>query len=181
MSEPDDKALVRQSLGGDNRSFELLVDRYQRVLYNVSLRMLNSPEDAMDVTQTAFIKAYEKLDTYNSKYKFFSWIYKIMINESLNVLNRRKPLDPVDSNLVSRDKTPDEEYQDNWMAERVQAAVANLPLDYRRLIVLRHFGNLSYRDMSGALDLPEKTVKSRLYTARQMLKDLLLNRGVVRA
>lgn len=181
MSEPDDKALVRQSLGGDNRSFEQLVDRYQRVLYNVSLRMLNSPEDAMDVTQTAFIKAYEKLDTYNSKYKFFSWIYKIMINESLNVLNRRKPLDPVDSNLVSRDKTPDEEYRENWMAERVQAAVANLPLDYRRLIVLRHFGNLSYRDMSGALDLPEKTVKSRLYTARQMLKDLLLNRGAVRA
>lgn len=135
----------------------------------------------MDVTQTAFIKAYEKLDTYNPKYKFFSWIYKIMINESLNVLNRRQPLGPVDSNLVSHDKTPDEEYQENWMAERVQAAVANLPLDYRRLIVLRHFGNLSYRDMSGALDLPEKTVKSRLYTARQMLKDLLLNRGVVRA
>jgi RNA polymerase sigma-70 factor (ECF subfamily) len=158
-----------------------LVDRYEKVLYNVSLRMLNSPEDAMDVTQTAFIKAYEKLDTYNSKYKFFSWIYKIMINESLNVLNRRKPLYPVDSNLVSREKGPDEEYQENWMAERVQAAVANLPLDYRRLIVLRHFGNLSYRDMSGALDLPEKTVKSRLYTARQMLKDLLLNRGVVRA
>jgi len=181
MSEPDDKALVRQSLGGDNRSFELLVDRYQKVLYNVSLRMLNNPEDAMDVTQTAFIKAYEKLDTYNSKYKFFSWIYKIMINESLNVLNRRKPLDSVDSNLVSRDKTPDEEYRENRMAERVQAAVANLPLDYRRLIVLRHFGNLSYRDMSGALDLPEKTVKSRLYTARQMLKDLLLHRGVVRA
>lgn len=181
MSEPDDKALVRQSLSGDNQSFELLVDRYQKVLYNVSLRMLNSPEDAMDVTQTAFIKAYEKLDTYNSKYKFFSWIYKIMINESLNTLNRRQPLGPVDANLVSRDKTPDEEYQENWMAQRVQAAVANLPLDYRRLIVLRHFGNLSYRDMSGALDLPEKTVKSRLYTARQMLKDLLLDRGVVRA
>jgi RNA polymerase sigma-70 factor (ECF subfamily) len=181
MSEPDDKTLVEQSLNGDTRSFELLVDRYEKVLYNVSLRMLNSPEDAMDVTQTAFIKAYEKLDTFNSKYKFFSWIYKIMINESLNVLNRRKPLDEVDSNLVSRDKTPDEEYRENWMAERVQAAVATLPLDYRRLIVLRHFGNLSYRDMSGALDLPEKTVKSRLYTARQMLKDLLLKRGVVRA
>ena len=65
------------------------------------------------------------------------------------------------------------------MAERVQAAVATLPLDYRRLIVLRHFGNLSYRDMSGALDIPEKTVKSRLFTARRQLRGILQRKGIV--
>jgi RNA polymerase sigma-70 factor (ECF subfamily) len=181
MTEPDDKTLVGQCLNGDPESFERLIDRYQKVLFNVSLRMLNDYEDAMDVTQTAFIKAYEKLDTYNTKYKFFSWVYKIMINESLNTLSRRKPIESLDSSIASPEKTPEEQYQDTWKAERVQAAVANLPLDYRRLIVLRHFGNLSYRDMSGALDIPEKTVKSRLYTARQMLKEILLKRGVVGA
>ena len=181
MTETDDKTLVRQCLSGDAKSFEILVDRYQKVLFNVSLRMLNDREDAMDVTQTAFIKAYEKLDTFNFKFKFFSWIYKIMINESLNLLSRRKPFDALDTEMASGEKAPDQQYTENLMAEHVQTAVAHLPLDYRRLIVLRHFGNLSYRDMSGALDIPEKTVKSRLYTARQMLKDLLLKRGVVGA
>lgn len=181
MTEPDDKTLVAQCLSGDTQSFERLVGRYEKVLFNVSLRMLNNYEDAMDVTQIAFVKAYEKLDTYDPKFKFFSWIYKIMVNESLNLLNRRKPLEVVDSQLVSPAKTPDEQYREGRTVERVQAAVASLPLDYRRLIVLRHFGNLSYRDMSGALDIPEKTIKSRLYTARQMLKNVLVGRGVVQA
>ena len=180
MSETNDKALVEQCLGGDTQAFEVLVERYQKVLFNVALRMLNNREDALDVTQNAFIKAYEKLDTYNPKYKFFSWIYKIMINESLNTISRRKPQTEVHQTLASGEKTPDESYSENWTMERVQSAIVKLPLEYRRLVVLRHFGNLSYRDMSGALDIPEKTVKSRLYSARQMLKDILIKRGVVR-
>jgi len=181
MSEPDDKTLIRRCLEGDDRAFEDLVDRYQKVLFNVSLRMLNNREDAMDVTQVAFVKAYQKLDTYDPRFKFFSWIYKIMINESLNYLNRRKIHEEVDERMPSKAPTPETELETARTAEKVQEAVAGLPLDYRRLIVLRHFGNLSYRDMSGALDIPEKTVKSRLYTARQMLKDILVRRGTVQA
>lgn len=180
MSEATDREQVEKCLTGDTQAFEVLVERYQKVLFNVSLRMLNNREDAMDVTQNAFIKAYEKLDTYNPQYKFFSWIYKIMINESLNTINRRKPQTEVHKTIASDDKTPDETYTDNWTMERVQSAIVKLPVEYRRLVVLRYFGNLSYRDMSGALDIPEKTIKSRLYSARQMLKDILIKRGVVR-
>jgi RNA polymerase sigma-70 factor (ECF subfamily) len=179
MTEPDDKALVQRCLDGDPEAFAVLIDRYQRVLFNVSLRMLNNPEDARDATQTAFVKAYEKLDTFNPKYKFFSWIYKIMVNESLNQLARRRPHEEVDERMPSEEKTPEDRFETTQVEENVQRAVVELPLDYRRLVVLRHFGNLSYRDMSGALDLPEKTVKSRLYTARQMLRDILLKQGVV--
>jgi RNA polymerase sigma-70 factor (ECF subfamily) len=181
MSGQDDRTLVRECLNGDTRSFELLIDQYQKVLFNVALRMLNNREDAMDVTQTCFIKAYEKLETYDPKYKFFSWIYKIMVNESLNLINRRKSFEEVDRNLSSQGKTPAEDYEETWLAERVQSAIIKLPMDYRRVIVLRHFGNLSYKEMSGALDVPEKTVKSRLYTARRLLRDLLVSRGVVQA
>lgn len=180
MSEANDRVQVDKCLAGDTRAFGVLVERYQSVLFNVALRMLNNHEDAMDVTQNAFIKAYEKLDTYNPKYKFFSWMYKIMVNESLNTINRRKPQSEVHQTIASTDKTPDESYSDNWTMERVQSAIVKLPIEYRRLVVLRHFGNLSYRDMSGALDIPEKTIKSRLYSARQMLKDILIKRGVVR-
>ena len=180
MSEANDRALVEKCLAGDTRAFEDLVEGYQKVLYNVALRMLNNREDAMDVTQNAFIKAYERLDTYNPKYKFFSWIYKIMVNESLNTIRRRKPQTEVHHTIASSEKTPDESNSENWTMQRVQSAIIQLPIEYRRLVVLRHFGNLSYRDMSGALDIPEKTIKSRLYSARQMLKDILIKRGVVR-
>jgi RNA polymerase sigma-70 factor (ECF subfamily) len=181
MNDLDDKALVAQCKGGDTAAFEILVDRYQKVLYNVALRMLHNREDAMDASQTAFVKAYEKLDSYDPTYKFFSWIYKILVNESLNQIAHRKPQEELDSAIRAPGRTPEDEASEERVQDRVQAAIVQLPLEYRRLIVLRHFGDLTYRDMSLALDLPEKTVKSRLFTARRMLKDLLNQRGTVRA
>lgn len=179
MSDTDDRALVERCLDGDTEAFGRLVDRYQGVVYNVALRMLGSPEDAWDVAQTTFVKAFEKLHTYKPEYKFFSWIYRIMMNESLNMLQRRKPQVELDPSLAAPGGTPEDELDTKIMAERVQWAVVQLPIDYRRLIVLRHFGNLSYRDIGGALSIPEKTVKSRLFTARRMLRNILLERGMV--
>jgi RNA polymerase sigma-70 factor (ECF subfamily) len=181
MSDSEDRSLVARCLQGDRAAFERLVDRYQRVMFNVALRMVNNRDDAMDVTQTAFIKAYEKLDSYNPEYRFFSWLYRILVNESLNLLGRRKPQEEVDTRLPSRDKTPDLAYGEDQVRERLQAAIESLPADYQRVLVLRHYGDLSYKDMSEILDLPEKTVKSRLFTARRMLRDVLLKRGVVGA
>jgi len=181
MSDQDDRTLVRRCLDGDTIAFADLVDRYQKVLFNVALRMLQNREDAMDATQTAFIKAYEKLGTFDPAFKFFSWIYKILVNESLNLLARRKPQDELDSGIISPGKTPEDEHVASSLQDRVRSAVLRLPIEYQRVIVLRHFGNLSYRDMSEAMDLPEKTVKSRLFTARRMLRDLLTEQGVAMA
>lgn len=181
MSEADDRELVSRCLAGDTESFGILVERYQRLLYNVALRMLNDPDDASDATQAAFVKAFDKLHTYKPEYKFFSWIYRIMLNESINAMHRRKPQAELNQDVPSPERNPEQTYETKEMYERVQWAVAQLPLDYRRLIVLRHFGSLSYREMSGALDIPEKTVKSRLFTARRMLRETLLKRGLVKA
>jgi len=90
MSDDEEQAAVVRCLQGEARAFESIVDAYQRVLFNVALRMVNDRDDAQDVVQAAFVKAYEKLRTYDQRRKFFSWIYRITVNECLNHLARRR-------------------------------------------------------------------------------------------
>ena len=179
MDNGDDAELVNRCLSGDQLAFEPLVARYQKVLFNVALRMVGNYEDARDIAQTAFVKVFEKLDTYDPKYRFFSWIYRIMMNESLNHLQRRRIHEPLDLNLSS---TSDPQ-QDALALERsdlVRSALLKLPPDDREVLILRHYMELSYGEMSDALGIPEKTVKSRLYTARQRLANLLVERSATR-
>ncbi|MEO8520892.1 MAG: sigma-70 family RNA polymerase sigma factor [Acidobacteriota bacterium] len=170
----DDARIVRRCLDGDGAAFADLVDRYQGVLYNVAHRMLGNEEDARDAAQNAFIKAYEKLATYDADRRFFSWIYRILTNECLNF--RRRPamlaLGADTETAEDRHGAPD----GVEAAERrrdVKRAILSLPPAYREVIVLRHFGSLSYDEMSDAIGVPVKTVKSRLYSARQQLAGAL--------
>jgi RNA polymerase sigma-70 factor, ECF subfamily len=172
MDSEDDVALTSRCLRGDSQAFEPLVKKYERVVFNVALRMVGNYEDARDIAQTTFVKAYEHLGTYDPQYRFFSWIYRIMRNECLNLLQRRKPLMPLDPSLVSPEN-PQRDASARELSERVQVALMKLPPDYREVVILRHFGELTYQEMSAQLNVPEKTVKSRLYTARQRLGDLL--------
>jgi RNA polymerase sigma-70 factor, ECF subfamily len=172
MDSGDDVELTSRCLQGDPRAFEALVKKYQGVVFNVALRMVGNHEDARDIAQTTFFKAYEHLGTYDPQYRFFSWIYRIMRNECLNLLQRRKVHVPLDPGLPSADD-PQEELAERELSARVQAALMKLAPDYREVVVLRHFAELSYQEMSAQLKVPEKTVKSRLYTARQRLGDLL--------
>jgi RNA polymerase sigma-70 factor (ECF subfamily) len=123
------------------------------------------------------MKAYDKLSTYDPKYKFFSWIYRIMTNESLNLIGRRRSHEPLDFDLVSTQKNPEEEYEGRRVGRAVQSALMRLSADHRQVLVLRHFVALSYKEMSSALGLPEKTVKSRLFAARRQLGAILVNRS----
>lgn len=177
MSNEEDDELARRCLGGDPEAFGRLVARYQKVLFNVALRMVNDYEDARDITQTAFVRAYEKLGTYDPRYRFFSWIYRIMMNESLNHLERRRPHQPLDFDLPSGKDLQ----QDIIARERsamVRSALMGLPPDDREVLILRHYMELSYNEMSDVLGIPDKTVKSRLYAARQRLAGLLVERRV---
>jgi len=179
MNAKDDAALVAECLGGSNRAFETLVRKYERAVYNVALRMLGQPEDAEDVTQTVFVKAYEKLDTYDSAHQFFSWIYRIAINESINHSKRAKRIQEYESGMTpSLETAPDRSYDQGDLAEVVAGAIKELSIDYRIVIVLRHYHDFSYQEIAEILSVPEKTVKSRLFTARQRLKELLEARGI---
>lgn len=179
MKVREDSALVERCLAGDNRSFEALVRKYHGPIYSLALRMVRVPEDAEDITQTVFVKAYEKLDTYNPAYRFFSWIYRIAVNESINFLRRRERADEYESGVSGKNETtPEADYRDGELGRVVDRAIASLKMDYRLVVVLRHFHDFSYGEIGETLQIPEKTVKSRLFTARQLLKEKLAKEGI---
>lgn len=179
MSTFDDQALVRKCLAGETEAFGELIDRHQRALFNTALRMTGDSEEAADLTQGAFVKAYEKLDSYRPEHKFFSWIYRILVNETINALKQRRQQQGLDMEPESSDPTPDELHETNVRNLRIETALRELSFDYRLVIVLRYFNDMSYQEMSEILAVPEKTVKSRLYSARQNLASILGRMGVV--
>lgn len=178
MFDTDDAAVVARCLAGEHNAYEAIVHRYQRGLFNVALRMLGNHEDARDATQTAFIKAYEHLDSFNPDMRFFNWLYRILKNECLNVLRGRRPSEPVSLGLPAGDGADPVEVRERHQA--VQAALMTLSVEYREVVVLRHFTDLSYDEIAATLGIPMKTVKSRLYTARQQLGDRLVEWHVTR-
>jgi len=139
--------------------------------------MSGNAEDARDLVQVVFIKAYQRLDSFDGRSRFFSWLYRIAINESLNFLNRRRRQVELDEQLQSNERSPDEHAASGEEERMVQAALQDLTPEYRQVIILRHFLDLSHVEMGGVLRLPEKTVKSRLHTARVRLGEALRKRG----
>jgi len=177
MVEVGDAELVQRCCNGDRSAFEILLRRYERPVYNAALRMLRNPEDARDVAQTVFLKVYEHLSEYDPKYRFYSWIYRIAVNESLHGLSRRHHDEPIDEGAADEQPGPEDIVGEEQTTRSVQGALMRLKPDHRAVIVLKHLLGCSYHDMSEILQLPEKTVKSRLFTARQMLKEALLDQG----
>lgn len=178
-TEPSDKELVKRCLEGSEKAFETLVDRYQKVVFNVAYRMLNDYDAAEDITQSVFIKGFEKMNSFDPKHKFFSWLYRITVNETLNYINQRKRLEGLSPNMVSNRKSPEREYREAELRRKMEEALMELDPKYRIVLVLKHFRECSYREMSDALQIPEKRVKSRLFTARQLLRLVLVERGIV--
>jgi RNA polymerase sigma-70 factor (ECF subfamily) len=178
MRALDDEMLIRQCLEGQRQAFGDLIARHQKAVFNVALRMVKDFQDAQDLTQAVFIKAYEKLDAFDAKHKFFSWIYRIAVNESLNFVKRSRRFEALDESADYAAAEPAAvEAEENEMSRNVQNALMDLGIDYRAVIVLKHFEDLSYHEIGYILDLPEKTVKSRLFTARQMLKEVMIKKG----
>jgi RNA polymerase sigma-70 factor (ECF subfamily) len=172
----DDQTLIRRYLEGDGGAFEPLVDRYQKAVFNVALRMSNDPDDAADITQNVFIKASERLATFDPKYRFFSWIYRIAVNESINFVSAAHRGESLSGDVPSDGWNPEEVLQAGMISETVEEGLTMLSDDSRVIIILRHFEELSYEEIGYILDLPVKTVKSRLFTARQSLKKILSKR-----
>ena len=181
MDSSREQVLIERCRKGDRHALEVLIGEYQKPLYNAAYRILGNPDDAADATQTAFMKAFEHLNQYKPEYRFFSWIYRIAINESINQLKRGKrqqPLGNDDEVAGTATAGPEAEAAFGDLSREIQQGLMALTEDYRTVIVLRHFSECSYRQISEILQIPEKTVKSRLYSARQLMKDQLLASGV---
>jgi RNA polymerase sigma-70 factor, ECF subfamily len=170
--DAEDQLLVRRCLAGDAGGFEAIVARYQRVFFTVALRILGDHDESSDAVQNTFIKIYDKLATFDSSRRFFSWAYRVLVNECLNARRARRPHEPITVDLPAVG-TPLETLERDERRRHVQAALLALSLEHREVVVLRHFAGLSYEEIGEALHLPVATVKSRLYSARQRLAQML--------
>jgi RNA polymerase sigma-70 factor, ECF subfamily len=180
----DDLGLVEACRAGHTEAFGQLVQRYQNRLYPTIVRLMGSPDDAQDVLQDAFVRAFEKLDQFHGKSSFYTWIYRIAVNLALSGhrrrLNRRilslerrssRPeADPADK---SREADPSSALERLERDAMIQSALNGLGPEHRAVIVLKDFDGRRYEEISALLDIPIGTVRSRLHRARCELRERL--------
>jgi RNA polymerase sigma-70 factor (ECF subfamily) len=180
MNEEElDRIAIERCRQGDLDAFGTLIDRYERPVYNAILHMVGNAEDAREICQQVFMKAFEHLDAYDTNRRFFSWIYRSAINESINHLKSRRPSEPLSDHLEYPRPNPAETYEEAERLGLLEKIIQGLDENYRAVLILRHFVHLSYREMADVLKVPEKMVKSRLFTARQLLRQALEAKGHV--
>jgi RNA polymerase sigma-70 factor, ECF subfamily len=183
-----DAELVTSVAGGRDNGFEELVRRYQRPIISYIYRMLNDYEASLDVSQEVFIKVYNSLDRYSCDYKFSTWLYRIAHNAAIDHL-RRNSVNPQSLETENGDgayqiqiesphPTPEQERERSEWRTEIEAVVKRLPTAYRDLILLRHSKDLSYEEIAEVTGLPLGTVKNRLFRAREMMRGLLVERGI---
>jgi len=171
-----DQALVERFRKGDREAFTELVVRYQRPIYNAAFWILRSADDARDIAQAVFLKVAEHLDEYDSQHRFFSWIYRIAVNESLNLLRRNGHEEALDEEVdlpESESANPEARARAAERTRDIERALLSMSSADRTVLVLRHFSECSYQEIAQILDIDEKTVKSRLFEARNRLRNLL--------
>ncbi len=188
MTEVSEKKIIEKVLGGDANAFEELVLRYEKTVYNLALRMVGDRDDAFDMTQEAFIKAYGSLSSFRGDSKFSVWIYRITTNVCLDFLrskSRKQQVsltvsdDDEDAQLDIPDPKADPEQQliKKISMQSVEEGLKTLPDKQRQILVMRELGGMSYAEIGKALSIEEGTVKSRIFRARKRLCTFLLDSG----
>jgi RNA polymerase sigma-70 factor, ECF subfamily len=182
-----DVELIAGAIAGEADGFEELVRRYQRPITSYVYRMLGDYESSLDVTQEVFIKVYNSLSRYSVEYKFSTWLYRIAHNAAVDHLRRNsvtpQSLEAENADgsfqiqLESRGSSPEQDRERSEWRSEINAVVRCLPAAYRDLILLRHSRDLSYDEIAEVTNLPLGTVKNRLFRAREMMRELFIERG----
>jgi len=189
ITREEELIIIKQVLGGDTAAFEELVLSYQDKMYSLSLRMTGNQDDAYDMTQEAFLKAYTNLANFRGDSKFSVWLYRLTSNVCIDFLRKRKRKPTSSLTYINEDnepqdlELPDERFVPDTIAERneLREAVArgmdSLADEYRQILVLREINGLSYNEIGEALELEVGTVKSRIFRARKRLVEILMKDG----
>ncbi|MBI3150698.1 MAG: sigma-70 family RNA polymerase sigma factor [Chloroflexi bacterium] len=174
MNAPTDRDLILRARRGDSEAYGELVTRYQTGVFNVCYRILHNRGDAEDLAQETFIRAYDRLHTFDLEREFSPWIRRVAANLCLNHLDSHKPSAMLDEER-DEDKTqsPGEQVEVKERSEQIRAALASLPSHYRIVVELRHYQDLSYDEIAAELQLPLSDVKSHLFRARKLLAEKL--------
>lgn len=182
-----DLELIVSAIKGREDSFETLVKRYQRPIAGYIFRMLGDYEASLDVSQEVFIKVYNSLTRYSSEYKFSTWLYRIAHNAAIDHM-RRNSVNPQSLETEGADgtyqlqiecskPTPEQDRERSEWRTEIETVVKRLPAAYRELILLRHSQDLSYDEIASVTGLPLGTVKNRLFRAREMMREIFIERG----
>lgn len=189
LTHDDEMRIIQRVLDGDTDAFELLVNDQKKTVYNLALRMLGNEEDALDISQDAFLKAFTNLSGFRGDCKFSSWLYKLTTNLCLDFIRKRNRHKVVP--LVFEDEDGEPEYpeipdetwspelvaEQNQLRDSVRKGLSQLPAQQREILVLREIGGLRYDEISRQLNIEEGTVKSRIFRARKKLCDILQQDG----
>jgi RNA polymerase sigma-70 factor (ECF subfamily) len=171
-----EETLVNEILSGDVNSYALLVKRYQKPIYNLMLRMTGSEQDALDLTQETFVRAYEKLDKFHPSAPFFPWLYTMGLNLVRDFLRRakRSPIESYESeSSLSVEISQDDRLADQIDAQEVLEGLQTLPVDYREALLLRFHEGLSVSEVAYALGLSLSAAKMRIHRGLLKLRQLL--------
>ena len=174
FSKQSDAYLVTLTLQGNRDAYGALVRRHQTSAYNTARRIVVDSADALDVTQDAFVRAYDALASFDRARPFAPWLHTIVTNLALNFVQRKRPAQSLDAELDTHDASanPEARALATEQQQRVRAALLQLPPAWRAVVELRHFQELSYQEISDALNIPVSDVKSHLFRARQKLKSI---------
>lgn len=180
-SSLEDDKLVQEAIGGSEKAYKRLVEKYERALYYHILKMIKDKNKVEDLVQEVFVKAFDNLHSYNTNYAFSTWLYRIATNHTIDYLRKKKLQTlSIDEPVKQRDgemkmQLPDESAQTDRKIIRsqrqkmVQKAIEALPEKYRAVIKLRHMQEKSYQEIAEILDSPLGTVKAHIFRAREML------------
>ncbi len=179
----DDRRLIAECLGGKRDAFGELVTRYQTRLYNAALRLVQSPDDAADVVQDAFLNAYQALHAFKGDAEFFTWLYRIAFNTAISLKRKKRPVvslesQPGESGIDPND--PSEYIKPGAALERSEEerqlaeAIARLSSEHREVLLFKDIEGLKYEDIAELLGVPIGTIRSRLHRARLELRALLV-------
>jgi RNA polymerase sigma-70 factor (ECF subfamily) len=177
----NEKEIVARAQQGDTAAFETLVDLHAKYVYNLALRVVQNPQEAEDLAQEAFLRAWRGLPSFRGQSKFSTWLYRIVTNLCYTQIPRIKrdliSLIPDEEAVRLPDVrlVPEERVLDTELRIYLQHIIEELPESYRLLITLRHLQNLSYKEISQVTGMPLGTVKTGIFRARQMLKIALEN------
>ena len=179
----DDMQLVKASQQGDQDAFAILVQRHQRCIFNLVLRMLRDYEEASEITQTAFLAAWQGLPSFRSEARFATWLYRIAYNCALKQLERRKRERSLQAAMeaehileeVNKQQRTEVILELRARQAIVREQIEKLPSKYRMVLILRHLQEMTYEEMADFLSIPIGTIKTHLFRARHLLKERLSN------
>lgn len=174
MDAHSDRDLILFARRGDAEAFGELVTRYQAGVFNVCYRMTGERREAEDLAQETFLRIYSRLDTFDLEREFGPWVRRVAANLCFNRLEAQKPVSELDDERdADPTQSPEAAVEVRERSEQVRGALASLPVQFRAVIELRHYQDMSYNDIAAELQIPLSDVKSRLFRARKLLAEKL--------